>query len=52
MARQSKPSAGSGDVVYRHHQQCITVRHGGFICDADTLGSYGYLYIAAYQERS
>ncbi|CQJ56309.1 YagBYeeUYfjZ family protein [Yersinia intermedia] len=35
-----------------YHQQCITVRHGGFICDADTLGSYGYLYIAVYQERS
>ncbi len=33
-------------------QQCLTVRHGGFVCDADTLGSHGYVYIAVYQERS
>ncbi|SUP80505.1 type IV toxin-antitoxin system YeeU family antitoxin [Yersinia wautersii] len=33
-------------------QQCLTVRHGGFVCDADTLGSHGYVYIAVYQELS
>ena len=29
-------------------QQCITLQHGGFICEADTLGSYGYVYVAIY----
>ncbi|CFB70912.1 TPA: type IV toxin-antitoxin system YeeU family antitoxin [Yersinia enterocolitica] len=33
-------------------QQCLTVRYGGFVCDADTLGSHGYVYIAVYQELS
>lgn len=31
-------------------QQCLTVRHGGFVCDADTLGSHGYVYISVYQK--
>ncbi|ELW7388497.1 TPA: type IV toxin-antitoxin system YeeU family antitoxin [Yersinia enterocolitica] len=31
-------------------QQCLTVRHGGFVCEADTLGSHGYVYIAVYQK--
>lgn len=30
-------------------QRCVTVYHSGFICEADTLGSFGYLYIAVYQ---
>ncbi|MGL6370223.1 type IV toxin-antitoxin system YeeU family antitoxin [Aeromonas hydrophila] len=30
-------------------QQCIIIQHGGFICEADTLGSHGYVYIAIYQ---
>ena len=29
-------------------QQRITLQHGGFTCEADTLGSHGYLYIAIY----
>lgn len=29
-------------------QHCITIQHGGFTCEADTLGSYGYLYICIY----
>ncbi|HEH9431382.1 TPA: type IV toxin-antitoxin system YeeU family antitoxin [Aeromonas sobria] len=29
-------------------QQRIIVHHGGFICEADTLGSHGYLYVAIY----
>ncbi|CNJ90176.1 YagBYeeUYfjZ family protein [Yersinia intermedia] len=37
-------------VLDPRRQQCITVRHEGFICDADTLGSHGYVYIAVYQE--
>ncbi|WP_429145152.1 type IV toxin-antitoxin system YeeU family antitoxin [Aeromonas veronii] len=33
-------------------QQCITIRHGGFTCEADTLGSHGYLYICIYPATS
>lgn len=29
-------------------QHCITLQHSGFTCEADTLGSHGYLYIAIY----
>lgn len=29
-------------------QHCITIQHGGFTCEADTLGSYGYVYLAIY----
>ncbi|HEH9428603.1 TPA: type IV toxin-antitoxin system YeeU family antitoxin [Aeromonas sobria] len=33
-------------------QQCITIQHGGFSCEADTLGSHGYLYIVIYPATS
>ncbi|MGC5428624.1 type IV toxin-antitoxin system YeeU family antitoxin [Aeromonas veronii bv. sobria] len=29
-------------------QQRITLQHGGFTCEADTLGSHGYVYVALY----
>ena len=29
-------------------QQRVTVHHEGFTCDADTLGSHGYVYLAIY----
>lgn len=29
-------------------QQRITLQHGGFTCEADTLGSHGYVYLAIY----
>lgn len=38
----------SGELDQRR-QHCVTVQHGGFTCDADTLGSFGHLYIAVYQ---
>ncbi|MGL6124319.1 MAG: type IV toxin-antitoxin system YeeU family antitoxin [Shewanella sp.] len=28
---------------------CVSIEHDGFTCEADTLGSHGYLYIAVYQ---
>lgn len=31
-----------------HHQHCVTLYHNGFTCEADTLGSCGYLYLAIY----
>lgn len=33
-------------------QQRVTVQHAGFTCEADTLGSHGYLYIAIYSAQS
>ena len=30
------------------HQHCITIQHEGFTCEADTLGSHGYVYLAIY----
>lgn len=30
------------------HAYCVTLYHNGFTCEADTLGSYGYVYIAVY----
>lgn len=38
----------SGELDPRR-QHCVTVQHAGFICGADTLGSFGYVYIAVYQ---
>ena len=29
-------------------QQRITTQHGGFTCEADTLGSHGYVYLVIY----
>ncbi|MGT4069808.1 UNVERIFIED_CONTAM: type IV toxin-antitoxin system YeeU family antitoxin [Aeromonas hydrophila] len=29
-------------------QQRVTVQHAGFTCEADTLGSHGYVYLAIY----
>ncbi|MFM5522546.1 type IV toxin-antitoxin system YeeU family antitoxin [Aeromonas jandaei] len=33
-------------------QQCITIQHASFTCEADTLGSHGYVYIAIYATTS
>jgi len=33
-------------------QHCITIQHGGFTCEADTLGSHGYVYLAIYPVTS
>ncbi|MEC9576730.1 type IV toxin-antitoxin system YeeU family antitoxin [Escherichia coli] len=30
------------------HAHCVTLYHDGFTCEADTLGSCGYVYIAVY----
>jgi len=31
-----------------NHQQRVTLHHNELTCEADTLGSHGYLYIAIY----
>ncbi len=33
-------------------QQRLNVQHGGFTCEADTLGSHGYVYICIYSVAS
>lgn len=38
----------SGELDQRR-QQSVTLQHAGFSCEADTLGSFGYVYIAIYQ---
>ncbi|MGA4663233.1 type IV toxin-antitoxin system YeeU family antitoxin, partial [Citrobacter braakii] len=30
------------------YAHCVTLYHNGFTCEADTLGSCGYVYIAVY----
>lgn len=30
------------------HAHCVILYHNGFTCEADTLGSCGYVYIAVY----
>lgn len=37
----------SGELNPRH-QHCVTLYAKGLTCDADSLGSHGYLYIAIY----
>lgn len=31
-----------------HQQHCVTLYHTGLVCEADTLGSCGYVYLAIY----
>lgn len=40
----------SGELNPRH-QHCVTLYHNGLICEADTLGSCGYVYLAIYPEQ-
>lgn len=37
----------SGELSPRH-QHCVTLYAKGLTCDADTLGSHGYVYLAIY----
>ncbi|MHA7844754.1 type IV toxin-antitoxin system YeeU family antitoxin [Serratia sp. D1N4] len=37
----------SGELDQRR-LHCVTVQHAGFTCEADTLGSFGYVYIVIY----
>lgn len=44
-ALEAKLLTGELDAQRQH---CITIQHEGFTCEADTLGSYGYVYLAIY----
>ncbi|WP_439212780.1 type IV toxin-antitoxin system YeeU family antitoxin [Duffyella gerundensis] len=35
-----------------HQQQRVTLHHNGLTCQADTLGSHGYVYIAIYPTQA
>ncbi|WP_224432389.1 type IV toxin-antitoxin system YeeU family antitoxin [Aeromonas rivuli] len=48
-ALEAKLLTGELDAQRQH---CITIQHGGFTCEADTLGSHGYLYICIYPATS
>lgn len=37
----------TGELIPRQ-QHCVTIYHNGLTCEADTLGSHGYVYIAIY----
>lgn len=41
----------SGELNPRY-QHCVTFYHNGLNCEADTLGSYGYIYIAIYPDQT
>lgn len=48
LIEQLEAQLRSGELDPRR-QHCVTVQHAGFTCEADTLGSFGYVYIAVYQ---
>ncbi|MEG1247552.1 MAG: type IV toxin-antitoxin system YeeU family antitoxin [Citrobacter sp.] len=33
-------------------QHCVSLHHNGLTCEADTLGSHGYVYIAIYPQSA
>lgn len=45
---EAKLLAGELDAQRQH---CITLQQGGFTCEADTLGSHGYVYLAIYHTQ-
>lgn len=47
MLKQLEIKLRSGELNPRR-QHCVTLNHNGLTCEADTLGSHGYVYIAIY----
>lgn len=45
--KQLEQMLTSGELSPRH-QHCVKLYHNGLTCEADTLGSCGYVYIAIY----
>ncbi len=33
---------------FTRHQHCVTLYAKGLVCEADSLGSHGYIYVAIY----
>ncbi|EEG9538477.1 type IV toxin-antitoxin system YeeU family antitoxin [Escherichia coli] len=51
MMKQLELMLTSGELNPRH-PHCVTLYHNGLTCEADTLGSCGYIYIAIYPEQT
>lgn len=47
LLKQAELMLTSGELNPRH-QHCVTLYANGLTCEADTLGSCGYVYIAIY----
>jgi len=48
--KQLELMLASGELNPRQ-QHCVTLNNNGLICEADTLGSGGYLYLVIYPEQ-
>ncbi|QLY00991.1 MULTISPECIES: type IV toxin-antitoxin system YeeU family antitoxin [Citrobacter] len=51
MTKQLERMLTTGELDTRS-QHCVTLHHNGLTCEADTLGSYGYVYIAIYPQSA
>ncbi|WP_413499320.1 type IV toxin-antitoxin system YeeU family antitoxin [Buttiauxella gaviniae] len=51
MMKQLEIMLTTGELDPRH-QHSVTLHHNGLTCEADTLGSCGYVYITIYPQAS
>ena len=51
MMKQLELMLTSGELSPRN-QHCVTLYHNGLTCEADTLGSCGYVYIVVYPDQT
>lgn len=51
MLKQLELMLISGELNPRY-QHCVMLYHKGLTCEADTLGSFGYVYIAIYPDQT
>lgn len=49
--KQLEHMLSAGEMNPRH-QQRVTLHHNGLTCQADSLGSHGYVYIAIYPTQA
>lgn len=47
MMKQLELMLSTGELNPRH-PHCVTLYHNGLTCEADTLGSCGYVYLSVY----
>ena len=51
MMKQLELMLSTGELNPRH-PHCVTLYHNGLTCEADTLGSCGYVYLSVYPTPS
>lgn len=51
MMKQLERMLTTGELDPRS-QHSVTLHHNGLTCEADTLGSHGYIYIAIYSQSA